>query len=438
MLRIRKVLLGVVLVVGLGPLGASLAYGLYLHSAVYRRTLEASLTDYLQLRIEIGRCSPLGLGSLSLQDVRASPPDGGGPIFHCSRAVWRENREGGSERRALDLHDGKLTLGSMAQAWRSPDYRRVLESVLERDFSEVNLDLVRLVKMDVDIAHPQWSMQVADSSGWVVPARGEVPARAVFEAHVLSGFAENLNLGEITGAWCDRSIAGRVEHVAVEAAAGGLGRVEFSGRFADVQLADLAAAYGLPPIQGCVNLDVGKGVLANGEVLELRAAGSVVEADLQTLTELLGLGRMTGSLGAEIRRLAIVDGRIEAAELDLAVRPPSDGPATIDRQMVIEAARNIFDAELPNLPFEELECASAAAKILIEGRRLRVLSLDDEGVRPILSVLMLGRELPLLRAPDRTFDVEDLLAGIAERIARRPQLPEGDSTELGQAAPRPL
>ncbi len=98
MLRIRKVLLAIVLLVGLGSLSASLAYGWYLRSDTYREALEARVSEYLGLPVRIGpppRIQPLAFGSLAPSDVRAYLPGREEPIFYCEQAVWRDRRQHG-------------------------------------------------------------------------------------------------------------------------------------------------------------------------------------------------------------------------------------------------------------------------------------------------------------------------------------------------------
>ncbi len=54
MLRIRKLLLVVSVVVGMGSLSLSFAYGWYLRSDSYRRGLEQRVSTYLKLAVQIG------------------------------------------------------------------------------------------------------------------------------------------------------------------------------------------------------------------------------------------------------------------------------------------------------------------------------------------------------------------------------------------------
>ena len=165
MLRIRKVLLATVLIVGLGSLSASLAYGWYLRSDAYREALEGRVSEYLGLRVRVGAVRPQAFGSLAPSDVRAYLPGRDEPIFHCEQAVWRDRRQDGETHRLLELRRGRLMLGSQAQAWQRPDYQHLLESSFGHDFSDLKLDYVRLSEMDIEVIRSQWSLQIEDASG---------------------------------------------------------------------------------------------------------------------------------------------------------------------------------------------------------------------------------------------------------------------------------
>ena len=514
MLRIRKVLLAIVLIVGLGSLSASLAYGWYLRSDSYCEALEARVSEYLGLPVRIGpprRIQPLAFGSLAMRNVRAYLPGREEPIFHCEQAMWRNRRQDGETRRFLELKRGRLTLGSQAQAWQRPDYQHLLTSSLGHDFSDLKLEYVRLSEMNIEVIRSQWRLRIDNASGQVIFGLDDGLARAHLETNSINGYrvdeaisvvaeftpgvnlslrelrlqvprmpvaglkldsllhttitqgtfagsvtyregqshslvgrlvgvdvsgvAEDLRLDEITAALTDHPLDGRLDRIAIESARfedGELRHVEFSGRMSELPLADVVRLGGLalplaeplagplagPPIEGCLNLHVKKARVADGRLVHLAATGSVDDVDLSSLTQALGLGVVTGTLTVELHALTIVDDQLVSARIEAIAGASPGHIQTIDRQVVLELARRYLGLELVNLPFEELEYVKLGAQIVIDGQELRVLSPFDDSPQTLLSVRLLGREVPIIRAPDQTFHLDDLVAEIYDAARR--------------------
>lgn len=161
MLRIRKILLTLSLVIGVGTLGSSLAYAWYLHSDIYRQSLRRRVGEYLGLPVEIGRVRPLTLRSKSLQDIKVYLPGRRVQIFECAAALWKEQPREGESVFELELKGGALIIG--ADRWNRPDYRRVFESGFAHDFSDLNLKRVWLSDMDVRVIRKGWTLQIDDA-----------------------------------------------------------------------------------------------------------------------------------------------------------------------------------------------------------------------------------------------------------------------------------
>ena len=510
MLRIRKLLLGVSLLVGMGSLSLSVAYGWYLHSDGYRQALEERVSAYLNLAMRIDRVQPLGFGSFSLDQVRALLPDRDERIFECRQAVWRRQQGGDGLRHSLELRGGRLTIGSESRAWRRPDYQRVLESGLAHDFADLNLKYVHLSDMDIHILRQKWSLHLGGANGEVVFGPQPGSARAHLESSVINGYrvsdpismvvdftpgkdlrihevrldvpripiaqmnldgllqsaiskgwfrgrvtyregdssvvdlsgeAGGLSLAELTRSLPGGGLAGRLERVSIPAARiedGRLTRIEFSGRLSDLQLADVAFLLDWPAIDGCLNLQIRHATITDDGIADLTTTGSIVDVDMALLTEALGVGEITGVLGVELRELTIVDDQLVSAEIDVVVQAPPDGSPTIDRQLIVEAARRFLGLELANLPFEELEYVKLGVRIVIDGSSMRLASPFDDPWRTILSVRLLGRELPVIRASDEVFELGDIIAvtiakarqhDIARKLEERLARPPGNMPE---------
>jgi len=237
----------------------------------------------------------------------------------------------------------------------------------------------------------------------------------------IAGYAENLLLPELTARMPRGSLVGLIERLQIDHAriAGGrLEKLEFRGQLTGLQVADFATIIDQQGVSGLMDLRVHRGLIEEDRVAELEAEGAVLGIDLEMLTEALNLGRITGMLSLKLRRLKIVNDQLVSAEMDAIVSPPAEGLPVIGREIVANVAENIFGTALPNLPFEELEYGHFGARLVIEGRQLRVSGMYGDGQQIILSVQVLGQELPVIRQPDKVFELDDLVALVREMASR--------------------
>lgn len=126
----------------LGVNAGLLGYALYYRSDTYRRSVEADLTDFFGLPIEIAWIEPHSFSARKLMQVQAWLPDRRAKIFECREAIWDSSGTESGVGTRLTVRDSSLTVGSAE--WQQGDYMRVLRASLQHDFSALNVQEVAL------------------------------------------------------------------------------------------------------------------------------------------------------------------------------------------------------------------------------------------------------------------------------------------------------
>jgi hypothetical protein len=166
MLPHRKIILALCLLATIGSVSVTIAYALHLHGVRHRERLAAEISDWLGLRVSIGRLEPQTLSSVLLEDVRAGLDPGPEEVFACSTALWTQLTGSPKPRHTLALREGWLVVG--ANEWRRADYARMLEGGLGHDFSEIGLDEVLLEGIDLRFIHPSLDFRASATCGVIL------------------------------------------------------------------------------------------------------------------------------------------------------------------------------------------------------------------------------------------------------------------------------
>ncbi|MCP4589791.1 MAG: hypothetical protein GY842_03525 [bacterium] len=185
--------------------------------------------------------------------------------------------------------------------------------------------------------------------------------------------------------------------------------LRFGGRIAELQLADLASIFREPALNGGVELTVHQAEIEGRDLRYVRVSGQARDVSLDALTRLLGYGVVTGQLEVRINTLAIVDNEIQFADVQLTAHPPTDGPAYIERKALATVGRTVFGLDLSRVLPERIEYVQMGAKLLLDREGLRIRGTHGEDGKTILTVNLFGREVGILRQPERIYPVEDLL-----------------------------
>jgi len=234
----------------------------------------------------------------------------------------------------------------------------------------------------------------------------------------LSGSVEGARLEELTEPVIGGPFHGRVDVDIDEAVFVGrrLETLRFRGRLGDLSLSEVVPMLRNAGLDSRVQLRVHQAAIRGRSIEYLSAAGQGTDLSLEAVTRLLGRGIITGRLRVEIHSLQVVDDRLQHAEIDLTAVPPVDAPGTIDRQLVDWVSRELIGIELGRVLPETIEYAQLGAKLVIDGEVLRVRGTHGSDGRTILTIRVFGRDLPLVREFDRTFEITPLLAQLRQQI----------------------
>ncbi len=195
-----------------------------------------------------------------------------------------------------------------------------------------------------------------------------------------------------------------------------LDTLRFSGRLTDLSLVELVPFLRSSTLQSQVQLRVHQASLRGTTVEYLSTTGQATDISLEAISDLLGRGTVTGRLRVDIHDLRVVDDRLQRAEVDLIAVPPDDAPGTIDRSLLEWASQELIGFDVARILPERIEYPRLGVKLVIEGETLRVYGTHGRKGRTILTVRVLGREIPVIGEFNKTFEVGPLVSLIRERI----------------------
>lgn len=236
----------------------------------------------------------------------------------------------------------------------------------------------------------------------------------------LSGALAGVQLEELTARVPGGAIPAAIDLTLDEAVLweGNLERLAFRGEVRQLQVGPLLAGLGLGDLGGEARLTVRDARLSDRGLEHLAFSGEWLGAAADPFVRrILGKGGVNGRLFVRVHNLEIRDNQLVAADADIQVLPPRHGPATVDRGLLLGLIKEKAGLSLPErlLP-ESVEFTQMSARLLIDGRRLRILSSAGQGGPPVITAKILGRELPLLADLDESADLGPLQDYLRERI----------------------
>lgn len=192
------------------------------------------------------------------------------------------------------------------------------------------------------------------------------------------------------------------------------------GRVSDLQLGEMLPELVSPSSEGRLVLDIDRIQWQEGRVAELKAEANCEALSLDALSALWGEGVVTGSLTVDLSSLSIVDDELQQAELTIVARPPDDGPGLLDGDIVARAAKQWFDVDLGTMLPEQFEYTELGVRFVVADGRLHVFGTHGTDGRTILSINVFGRPLGVIRQPERTFPVPDIMGVIRRQVEEVP------------------
>ncbi len=193
------------------------------------------------------------------------------------------------------------------------------------------------------------------------------------------------------------------------------------GLIENLKLAPLASLLGLSRLSGEASLRFDNVSIALGHIEQLRMDGRVQGLILEEWLRLFGRGTASGRLSLRIANLHVVDDAIHSADIEITAVPPSDGPGYIERKLLVSAAERLLEFEWPesvpqNLLPKRVEYSQFGVRLIIRDNILKILGTHGKGDDTILTILVWGTPIPLLKEPDATIDLGPLLQDVAERV----------------------
>jgi hypothetical protein len=481
--RISALVVGAGLIVlNLGSLGTTAGYAFYLRSGAYRGDCERKLSERLGLESGIGRVVPRSTLAREFQDIEVWLPDRRARAHTCERAILEYlDTPGDPHAYVLRLFDGSSEISS--RTWLRSDYRNVVNAGLRPGFIEGGPHRVHFEGMRLALQREQLSIVLSDAAGSVI-FDGHALGRATAACRVINGYrcaepailtasfsptpdgvrmedlrlsVENLPLsatglsGPLGSPTLQGRFRGEVEYnerggrnLLLRGSAndvqlseltqalpnpvrGSMPEIVVSARLAgsmvDVALGDVLALLGISGGTGSLRVTLADAQLGPAGVIKAVASGQCPAIELETVSAAAGFGRLSGSLRLELRDLTIVDNRIDSLLAVVSAEPGGDGKCWIEGRLLRELALRLLKLDLPPLLPERIEYVKLGMRLEVHDERLHIYGSHGPGDKTILTVRLLGNELPLVKEPENPIDLRASLdaarTAAADRIRRR-------------------
>jgi hypothetical protein len=258
----------------------------------------------------------------------------------------------------------------------------------------------------------------------VAQAHGRFEGRLRYRGHNgrpridLAGRAEGIDLLDWTAKWKGGPVHGRI-NLTIEQAdlvERDVVAARFRGRAEGLRLGELTRAARIAPIEGTAELELLNAEFADNRLVRATLRGKATAETLDPLAALIGPGKIAGSLRITINSLEVTGESLVCADIDVEAIPPKDAPATLDTELIVDAARSLLRTELPSLisvPLQRLNTVTysrLAFKLLADRDHLRVFGSHGPGGRSILTVRMFGTDLSVVTQPERPIELAPVLA----------------------------
>lgn len=239
---------------------------------------------------------------------------------------------------------------------------------------------------------------------------------------LLSGRVGGLDLGDWTAGSNRGLVRGRVDLTVEQAEVSqkGLVRVVARGRVAHLQVAECMRWLGIPPVEGAAEVEVLGAEIADNRLVRLSASGQGTMESAEPLTRLIGPGRIAGRLRTKVNSLELKGDSVTEADIDVEVIPPEGSAASLDTELILQAARKLLGLELPALvtaPLQSLKTVTysrLAFKLRVDREGLHVLGTHGSDGKAILTVRVFGTDLAVISQPEHPLDAGPVANRIRE------------------------
>lgn len=192
------------------------------------------------------------------------------------------------------------------------------------------------------------------------------------------------------------------------------------GRIENLQLAPFTRLFGREDLAGAASISLDAVDLALGRIERLRLSGSIAGISLEDWLRSWGKGTATGQLSVRINNLDIVNDNIKSADIEIVVVPPPGRPGTIDRTLLLSAAKEALNFTWPQaLPQSLLpanvEYVELGMRLLVRDNKLRILGTHGQSGDTILTVKVGGMSLGVIKEEPDSIDLEPYLVALRDK-----------------------
>ena len=237
---------------------------------------------------------------------------------------------------------------------------------------------------------------------------------------ILSGQCTELRLGEFSAGLFGTAWSGTcpsIELQELRVVDGQPALLRFRGRIEDVDLQEMLGTFGLAGANGLATLDVGAAELTPDRIKLFVASGRCADISLETLTDALGWGRMTGTLSVRIDDLRIEDDHLVSLDMSLRVHDVAENePNWIEMRLLRELAKRALHFELPRIPYERIEYTRFGLRMEVRNEELFVFGSHGPREETILTLRFFGADWPIVTEPKRSFDLKPVLDDARARL----------------------
>lgn len=186
-------------------------------------------------------------------------------------------------------------------------------------------------------------------------------------------------------------------------------RLRFGGNLADVELADILAAWGLDGVAGRLSLRVEDADLTPDGVRRFVASGQCVDVSLAALTRALGWGEMTGVLRVVIENLHIENNKLVALDADVRIAEATGQPHRVAGSLIRQIVNRALKMNLPPFLPETIEYTRFGMRIEVRDELLRLYGTHGPREKIILTARLWGGDVPLIPEPPSAIDLSPSL-----------------------------
>ncbi len=196
-----------------------------------------------------------------------------------------------------------------------------------------------------------------------------------------------------------------------------LRRLDAHGRLTDLRVGEIAPRLASPGEDDRLAVTVDQVRWVDDRIAYLSARASCERFSVDALAALWGRGTITGQARLDVRSLVIIDDQLRAADVEIVVEPPANTPGWIDRDLVASAAQQWLGVDLTAALPERVEYTDLGVRLILNDDALEVLGTHGPEGRTILTVNLFDRPWGVIRQPEHTFAVPDLVGLLRDSAA---------------------